>query len=269
MNPNKIQLLFLLWLLYFTPLSAQIELPESSYVDLTVVSYSIHRGEGVDELYSSIRIARTLEQYKPDLVALQEVDMGTNRTNGDSQAVIIANHLGMFYAFGKTINQMGGEYGNAILSKYPILSVQNTDISLDVTSERRGLLRVTVDLGFRTLRFYSTQFGIMEEEVDYHSKRVGKIFRMLKLNEPIIFCGNLSAEPYSPVLTPLMDQLLDLGTYFGNKTSTYPTPLMTRRIDYILTNKYVQPFEYFVPRDTLTIKSSDHLPVVAKVRIMP
>lgn len=269
MNPNKIQLISLLWLLYFTPLSAQIELPESSYVDLTVVTYSIHRGEGVDERYSSIRIARTLEQYKPDLVALQEVDMGTNRTHGDSQAVIIANHLGMFYAFGKTINLMGGEYGNAILSKYPILSVQNTDISPGETSERRGLLRVTVDLGFRTMRFYSTQFGIMEEEVDYHSKRVGKIFRMLNLNEPIIFCGNLSAEPYSPLLTPLMDQLLDLGTYFGNKTSTYPTPLMTRRIDYILTNKYVQPVEYFVPRDTLTIKSSDHLPVVAKVRIMP
>ena len=261
------------FLLFFTlgtvPLSAQENLPESTYVDLTVVTYNIHHGEGVDELYSAIRIARTLEQYKPDLVALQEVDMGTNRTEGDLQVNIIANHLGMFYVFGKTIDYIGGEYGNAILSKYPIISTQNSDISPGITSERRGLLRATIDIGFRTLKFYSTHFGIMDEEQSYHSKRLGKVFKQSMNNEPIIFCGDLNAEPYSVQLTLLMNQFIDLGSRFRSTANTYPTPLMTRRIDYILINKQVKPFYYSVPVDALSAVASDHLPVVAKVRITP
>ncbi len=250
-------------------LFAQEDIPESTYVDLTVVTYNIHHGEGVDDLYSAIRIARTLEQYKPDLVALQAVDMGTNRTEGDLQINIIANHLGMFYVFGKTIDYLGGEYGNAILSKYPIISTQNIDISPGITSERRGLLRATIDIGFRTLKFYSTQFGIMDEEQKYHSKRLGSVFKRLMNNEPIIFCGDLNAEPYSVQLTPLMNQLMDIGTRFRNVTNTYPTPLMSRRIDYILINNQVEPFYYSVPVDTLSTVASNHLPVVAKVRITP
>jgi len=250
-------------------LSAQEELPESTYVDLTIVTYNIHHGEGVDELYSAIRIARTLEQYKPDLVALQEVDMGTNRTDGDLQVNIIANHLGMFHVFGKTIDYLGGEYGNAILSKYPIIATQNTDISPDITSERRGLLRVTIDIGFRTLKFYSTHFGIMDEEQSYHSKRLGRVFNLLMNKEPVIFCGDLNAEPYSAQLTLLMNQFVDIGTRFRTTANTYPTPLMSRRIDYILINNQVEPFYYSVPVDTLSVIASDHLPVVAKVRITP
>jgi len=106
---NFIYILFLILNLTIMPLNAQTELPESSYVDLTVVTYNINHGQGMDGLYSSIRIARTLEQYEPDLVALQEVDMGTNRVNQDLQAEVIAKHLGMFYVFGKTVNYIGGE----------------------------------------------------------------------------------------------------------------------------------------------------------------
>ena len=183
--------------------------------------------------------------------------MGTNRTEGDLQINIIANHLGMFYVFGKTIDYLGGEYGNAILSKYPIISTQNIDISPGITSERRGLLRATIDIGFRTLKFYSTQFGIMDEEQEYHSKRLGSVFKRLMDNEPIIFCGDLNAEPYSVQLTPLMNQLMDLGTRFRNVTNTYPTPLMSRRIDYILINNQVEPFYYSVPVDTLSTVASN------------
>ena len=262
-------ILFLILSINIIPLQAQADFPESTYVDLTVVTYNINHGRGVDALYSSIRIARTLEQYKPDLIALQEVDMGTNRVNQDLQAEVIAKHLGMFYVFGKTINQIGGEYGNAILSKYPIISSQNSDISPNNTSERRRLLRATVDLGFRTLKFYSTKFGVMDEEQKYHSQRIGKVFRRMEPSEPVIFCGDLGVKPYSPLLTSLMNNLIDLGTRFNIPTTTYPTRLMSRRLDYILVNKYVEPVDYLIPIDALSTISSDHLPVVAKVRITP
>jgi len=266
---NFIYILFLILNLTIMPLNAQTELPESSYVDLTVVTYNINHGQGMDGLYSSIRIARTLEQYEPDLVALQEVDMGTNRVNQDLQAEVIAKHLGMFYVFGKTVNYIGGEHGNAILSKYPIISSQNSDISPDITSERRRLLRVTVDLEFRTLKFYSTKFGIMDEEKEYNSRRIGKFLKRMDPNEPVILGGDLGVKPFSTSLSSLMKSLIDLGTRFNNPMTTYPTSLMSRRLDYILVNKYVEPVEYEIPIDSLSTISSDHLPIVAKVRITP
>lgn len=270
LNRVKINYLLMLFLIFnIIPLHAQTDLPESTYVELTVVTYNINHGKGVDDLYSSIRIARTLEQYEPDLIALQEVDMGTNRVNQDLQIEIIAKHLEMFYLFGKTINRIGGEYGNAILSKYPIISSQNSDISPDNTSEKRRLLRATVDLGFRTLKFYSTKFGIMDEEKKYNSQRIGKFMKRMDPDDPVIIGGDFGVKPFSPLLNSLMNNLIDLGTKFNSSTATYPTTLMSRRLDYILVNKYVEPMEYYIPIDTLSTISSIHLPIVAKVRISP
>ena len=262
---NKILMLILCF--NVITLHAQADLPESTYVDLTIVTYNINHGEGIDGLYSSIRIARTLEQYEPDLVALQEVDMGTNRVNQDLQVEIIAKHLEMFYLFGKTVNYIGGEYGNAILSKYPIISSQNSDISPHNAPEKRRLLRATIDLGFKTLKFYSTKFGIMDDEIIYNSQRIGKFIKRMEPNDPVIFGGDFGVKPYSLLLKDLMYSMIDLGTRFNNQSTTYPTMLMSRRLDYILINKYVEPVEYLIPLDSLSTISSDHLPIVAKVRI--
>lgn len=260
-------ILILILILTVIPLQAQIDLPESTYVDLTIVTYNINHGKGIDGLYSSIRIARTLAQYDPDLIALQDVDMGTNRVNQDLQVEIIAKHLEMFYLFGKTVNYIGGEYGNAILSKYPIISSQNSDISPHNAPEKRRLLRATVDLGFKTLKFYSTKFGIMDDEIIYNSERIGKFINRMDPGYPVIFGGDFGVKPYSLLLKDLMNTLIDLGTRFNNQSTTYPTILMSRRLDYILINKYVEPMEYLIPVDSLSTISSDHLPVVAKVRI--
>lgn len=260
-------ILMLILILTAIPLRAQTDLPESTYVDLTIVTYNINHGEGVDGLYSSIRIARTLEQYDPDLIALQDVDMSTNRVNQDLQIEIIAKHLEMFYLFGKTVDYIGGEYGNAILSKYPIISSQNSDISPYNAPEKRRLLRATIDLGFKTLKFYSTKFGIMDDEIIYNSERIGKFINRMEPDYPVIFGGDFGVKPYSLLLKDLMNTMIDLGTRFNNQSTTYPTRIMSRRLDYILINKYVEPMEYLIPVDSLSTISSDHLPVVAKVRI--
>jgi len=260
-------ILMLILILTAIPLRAQTDFPESTYVDLTIVTYNINHGEGVDGLYSSIRIARTLEQYDPDLIALQDVDMSTNRVNQDLQIEIIAKHLEMFYLFGKTVDYIGGEYGNAILSKYPIISSQNSDISPYNAPEKRRLLRATIDLGFKTLKFYSTKFGIMDDEIIYNSERIGKFINRMEPDYPVIFGGDFGVKPYSLLLKDLMNNMIDLGTRFNNQSTTYPTRIMSRRLDYILINKYVEPMEYLIPVDSLSTISSDHLPVVAKVRI--
>ena len=88
---------------------------------LGVLSYNIHHARGVDGQLNLARIANVILSVKPDLVALQEVDNKTNRTGKIDQAAELSRLTKMFYIFGSNIEFQGGHYGNAILSRFPVV----------------------------------------------------------------------------------------------------------------------------------------------------
>ena len=88
---------------------------------LRVLTYNIHHAEGVDGKFDLGRIARLIKKEKPDLVAVQEVDVKTRRSDGVDQAAELARLTGMHYFFGKFMDYNGGEYGQMVLSKHPIV----------------------------------------------------------------------------------------------------------------------------------------------------
>src|SRR5690606_15119708 len=92
---------------------------------LRVLSYNIHHAEGVDRKLDVERIAKIIVAAKPDLVALQEVDQKVTRTRGVDQPAELARLTGMHMAFGGNIRLQGGEYGNAVLSRWPIKAQKN------------------------------------------------------------------------------------------------------------------------------------------------
>jgi len=92
---------------------------------LRVLSYNIHHGEGVDHKLDLQRIAGVIKSVNPDLVALQEVDKGTQRANRVDQPVELARLTGMKVVFGGNIRYEGGDYGNAVLSRLPIKRHKN------------------------------------------------------------------------------------------------------------------------------------------------
>ena len=98
-------------------------LPEgtSPKMSINVVSYNIKHGAGMDGRLDLSRSANVLEALKPDLVALQEIDNTCTRSGGKNQAAELGKALGMHHAFGKFMDFQGGEYGLAVLSRYPIL----------------------------------------------------------------------------------------------------------------------------------------------------
>lgn len=107
---------------------------------LRILSYNIHHGEGVDGKLDLERIAGVIRSVSPDLVSLQEVDRKVIRSKSVDQPAELARLCDMKVVFEKNIELQGGEYGNAILSKLPILSHRNHPLPMNNPGEARGVL---------------------------------------------------------------------------------------------------------------------------------
>lgn len=117
---------------------------ESDTIRLRVLSYNIHHGEGVDRKLDLDRIARVMEDVKPDIVALQEVDQGVSRSKREDQPAELARLTDMKVVFGDNISVGGGKYGNAILSRFPIVEHRNHRLPNVDNGEQRGVLQATI-----------------------------------------------------------------------------------------------------------------------------
>lgn len=111
---------------------------------LRVMTYNIHRAIGVDRRFRMDRIAGIIQHYSPDIVLLQEVDHGVPRSLELNLAKELAEQLEYpHYALGLNTSLRQGRWGNATLSRYPIQSQSNIDLTVDVR-KRRGCQHTTI-----------------------------------------------------------------------------------------------------------------------------
>ena len=113
---------------------------------LRVLSYNMHHGEGVDGRLDLPRIARVITRARPDVVALQEVDRETLRSQHVDQAAELARATRMHVVFGANIDLQGGQYGNAVLSRWPLSDARNVHLPRRDNGEQRGVLIVPLGL---------------------------------------------------------------------------------------------------------------------------
>ncbi len=131
-----------------------------SHGQLRILTYNIHHGEGTDGRFDLARIAGVITALRPDLVALQEVDRKTTRAHGIDQAAELARLTGMNYAYGPAMEYAGGEYGEAILSRFGLVSIDNYILPWPDGSEPRALLVVRVEVvGIGPVTFGGTQLA--------------------------------------------------------------------------------------------------------------
>jgi len=236
-----------------------------------VLSYNIHHGEGMDGRIDLERLADVIRDTDADLVALQEVDRGVRRTNGVDQPARLAELTNMEAVFEKNIDYQGGEYGNAVLSRLPVVFHENHDLPQSLPDEQRGLLEVHVRLEGRSaarengghLIFFATHF-------DYHpddGERMASVAMLRDLVEqreqvPIIVAGDLNALPDSRVIAAATDFMIDVFAGAGQEGVTFPADEPVRRIDYILHNAH-PGLRCVVRRVNPEPVASDHRPVLA------
>src|SRR5436305_15280580 len=112
------------------------------------MTYNIHRAIGVDRRFRPERIMKILRHYDPNIVMLQEVDEGAPRSRELNLAKELAEAAGYSsFALGHNVSLKKGRYGNATLSRLPILRERNIDLSVDLSWIRRGCQHTTLDLG--------------------------------------------------------------------------------------------------------------------------
>lgn len=240
--------------------SSHAELPR----ELRVITYNIHHGEGTDGKVDLERIARILSAESPDLVALNEVDKGTRRTHGIDMPAELARLTGMTAVFEKNIDHDGGEYGNAVLSRLPIVRRQNHKLPSHYAGEQRGVLEVEVGEAGDSLLFLATHFDYRAAEEERLAS-VEKVAEVLKNRDaqPAILAGDLNATPESRVLTNLLRNWRNTAE---RPLPSYSSEKPTKQIDYVL----VRPLAKWEVVETRILKApieSDHLPLLSVLRL--
>lgn len=232
-----------------------------------VMSYNIHHGEGMDGKVDLKRIAALIKVEKADIVALQEVDKGTERTARRDFPAELSELTGMTCVFSNNFSYQGGEYGNAILSRFPILQATNSHFRMLRPGEQRGILQLKLDVGGR-------EVVLMNTHIDYRpddSERVLNAGDILALARslaplPIIMCGDFNDVPESRTWKLLAEKFTDVWPWLNRAPGfTIPVGNPRKRIDYIWvsnTNAIV-PLKMWVPHST----ASDHLPIVGEFRL--
>ena len=228
-----------------------------------VLTYNIHHGEGMDRQIDLERVAGVIRRSEADLVALQEVDRGVERSGRVDQADRLAELTGMRAIFEKNIDFQGGEYGNAVLSRLPIDSHENHYLPKSPGGEQRGALEVHVQVGGEELVFFGTHFDHRSGE----GERVASVAMLRELVEkyldfPVIVAGDLNAGPDSETMSDAAAFLMDVCDAEGPPGPTYPADEPVRRIDHILCNRH-PGLRCTGCRVIPEALASDHRPVLA------
>ncbi len=240
---------------------------ETTALRLRVLSYNIHHAEGTDRKLDVERIAKIIVDAKPDVVALQEVDQKVARTRSVDQPAQLARLTGMHVAFGGNIRLQGGDYGNAILSRWPIKAQKNRALPNVDRGEQRGVLDVSIELpdARPTLRFLATHFDHRNAE----EERIASAKAIAELvgddASPAILAGDLN-----DVMTSATLKLLQEKWQLANQDElpTIPVEKPTQQIDFVL----VRPAARWRVINVEVLSeavASDHRAILAELELLP
>lgn len=230
------------------------------------MTFNIYHGETMKGDFDLDRIAKVIIDADPDMVALQEVDFKTNRAKGMDLATELALRTKMTPVFGAAMPYDGGEYGEAILSKYSFESTRNVGLPHSEGREPRTALEARVALPDGTvIALVGTHLDHLRDEGD-RLKQAQAIIDAFATNEvPTILAGDLNAVPESGTLKMLREHWAQTSTMEAEPTSPSSNP--KRKIDYVM----VAPAERWRILETLVIRdevASDHCAYMATLELL-
>jgi endonuclease/exonuclease/phosphatase family metal-dependent hydrolase len=241
---------------------------------IRVMTYNIHTGVGVDGKFDLARIARLITNHRIDIAGLQEVDQGVERTGRVRTMEVLSELTGMNFAFGKAITFQGGEYGNGILSRYPMIEKRNHRYAFDQTGEHRALICVLLKYQNDTLLVMNTHLDHRPDDTE-RMKSVEEILSIAAghLDRLLLLLGDINDVPQSRVINRLREQFRDAWEDAGEGTGyTFHTDDLNRRIDYILYHdsslrRDARLYFKAIRAYTIQTPASDHLPVVTEFEV--
>lgn len=241
---------------------------------LRVLTYNIHRAIGVDRRFRPERIIRILEAYDADVVMLQEVDDGAPRSRELNLGRELAGALGYeHYAIGHNVTLRKGRYGNATLSRWPILRERNIDLTIGIR-KRRGcqhtLIAVESPSGkLRRLEVFNLHLGLSARERDRQISLLlrSREFASLPVDVPSLVAGDFN--DWRSLLRPFfVDKMAFRSATGGNRSheqaiATFPSFFPQGSLDRIYFRGPLRLVNARRCRLAVSRVASDHLPVLA------
>lgn len=226
--------------------------------ELRVLCWNLHHGVGEDGKLDLERIAAVIREQKPDLVALQEVDKKCGRTKGVDQAAELARLTGLHGTFGKAMDHDGGEYGQAILSRFPMGDTQVHQLPGD--GEPRIAFEAEVKVNGKPLRMITVHLD--HQQAARRLKQAETLAKVLEnRHEPMILAGDFNDIPGSATLLSLRAPWSAVAK--SEPALTCPASQPESEIDHI----FLRGLTAVEPAKVLPeALASDHRPLVVAVR---
>jgi endonuclease/exonuclease/phosphatase family metal-dependent hydrolase len=248
-----------------------------SKLQFRVITYNIHRAIGVDRRFRPERIVSILRYYGADLVLLQEVDEGVPRSRELNLAKELAEAAGYpHFALGHNVSLKRGRYGNATLSRYPILRERNIDLSVEESWIRRGCQHTTLDFDGdgRHLEVFNLHLGLSARERDKQVKLLARSQELTRVvdSTPVLVGGDFN--DWRSLLQPFFTDALGFRCATERKSGayrcipTYPSFSPQGGLDRIYHRGLKLHSVHSCQIRTARI-ASDHLPIVADFRLEP
>ncbi len=234
-----------------------------------ILTYNVHRCVGADRRLDVARVADVIAALAPDIVALQELDVGRMRTNGVDQAHEIARRLEMAFHFHPAMKVEDELYGDAILTRYPERKIKSAALpghGRVSQLEPRGALWVSIEIDGREVQVFNTHLGLVpREQRNQANALVGpEWLGHPERTGPTILLGDFNVTSRSEVFRTLAKTLQPARhrTLKPSRSATFPSVLPVMRIDHLFVSDDVKVLDVFAPYDRLTRLASDHLPLV-------
>jgi endonuclease/exonuclease/phosphatase family metal-dependent hydrolase len=258
-----------------TPRTMLKKRTQSASKSIRILTYNVHSCIGMDGKLSPRRIARVIAQYHPDVVALQELDVGRLRTENVHQAQVISEYLAMEFHFHPAIHIKEERYGNAILTHLPVKLVKTGILPILPSKpwlEPRGAIWVEIDANGQQFNLLNTHFGLRtaERAIQANALLGNEWLANPNCTGPVVVCGDFNSFPNSYVHKRFSRQLSDIQTLLEHHRPmrTFGGRFPGARIDHIFGNSMIKVKQVEVPRTHLTRTASDHLPLIADIELV-
>jgi endonuclease/exonuclease/phosphatase family metal-dependent hydrolase len=240
-----------------------------------VLVYNIHAGKDGAGVHNLARVAALIAEHRADVVLLQEVDRGTRRSGGEDQLATLMRSTGMHGAMGKTLDYDGGEYGIALLSRWPIEG--DTLIRLPVTPEQtrsggsrepRGAQVVRVRHPGGPLVLINTHLDASRDDL-WRRQEAGHLMTLARSLDAggasVLVGGDINSTPESEVQALIRGAgLVDAWTLCGSGDGfTFRADSLVKRIDYL----YLMGGASCSSARVLATLASDHRPLLVEVEL--
>lgn len=228
----------------------------------SVASYNIHQCVGTDGRRDAERIAAVIRDLDCDAIGLQEVDSRAGPHADSMQLEYLARATGMDALAGPTILRHDGDYGNALLTRRPVLAIRRHDISF-ASREPRGALDVDLDIDGHRVRVIVTHLGLRPAERRYQVKLLLKLLHPDEPGGAVVALGDINE--WLPIGRPLRWLHGLLGCPPSQRT--FPTWFPLFALDRVWVRPRISLIDVRTHAGAIARVASDHYPLKAIISL--